>query len=108
MSGVVYQNSSSLAVSRTGAVAAFYPRRKPTPALVYRISRDRGRTWEPEEHVCPEGMLPSANSIGLRDGGVIKNIGLGITHVQAFPGETPASAPAAPPTVFRYGRLVFE
>ncbi|MFV2069904.1 MAG: hypothetical protein ACC645_23305, partial [Pirellulales bacterium] len=71
LSDVGYQNSSSLAVSRTGVVAAFYPRSKPTRTLVYRISKDGGRRWDAEEHVCPEGWLPNANSIGLREGGVI-------------------------------------
>ena len=44
LSDEVYQNSSAVAVSRTGTVAAFYP--KPGEgAKYYRISNDGGRTW---------------------------------------------------------------
>ena len=40
-----HQNTASLAVSRTGVVAAFYPK----PPKYCRTSTDGGLTWEQEE-----------------------------------------------------------
>ena len=39
-----YQNTSALSVSRTGAVAAHYPK-PPREVEKYRISNDAGKTW---------------------------------------------------------------
>jgi len=48
LSPVTKENCSSLAVSRTGAVAAFYPPRPSTRPEVYRVSSDGGLTWGEE------------------------------------------------------------
>ena len=74
LSSVGYQNSSSLAVSRTGVVAAFYPRPEDgKEVFVWRISTDGGQTWGQEAPV-PQGMgVGGAGCIGLREGGVIKS-----------------------------------
>lgn len=81
LSDVGYTNSASLAISRTGVVAAFYKTGHP---LVWKVSKDGGRTWG-EEVVAPQAMLPNANCIGLRDGGVIKNIGLSMVLYPGLP-----------------------
>ena len=68
LSDLLSQNSASVAVSRTGVVAAFYP--KPgTGTKFYRISKDAGRTWGQELDFPPAyaGMM----SVGLREGGVL-------------------------------------
>lgn len=62
-----YQNAASVSVSRTGVVAAFYPKR---PAF-YRTSTDGGITWGPEMESPPQLGGGSA-SAALRDGGVLK------------------------------------
>ena len=50
LSSVERDGRASLAVSRTGVVAAFY-RRDDRSALDYRISIDGGKTWGiPESH----------------------------------------------------------
>jgi hypothetical protein len=62
------QNTSSVAVSRTGSVAAFYP--KPDiGARFYRVSTDGGRTWGKELDYPPGYAGPM--SVGLREGGVL-------------------------------------
>jgi hypothetical protein len=69
LSDLVYQNTASVMVSRTGVVAAFYPKPRTGPHF-YRISTDRGRTWGPERSGPPE--LGGGHDTGtLRDGGVI-------------------------------------
>jgi hypothetical protein len=78
-----YLNSASIAVSRTGVVAAFYP--DDQKGFSYRISKDGGLTWESEIHPVPEGMLPNACSTALREGGVIKNIGLTTRNRDGLP-----------------------
>ena len=62
------QNTASVAVSRTGTIAAFYPKPGTAPKF-YRISRDAGLTWSQELDFPPgyAGMM----SIGLRGGGVL-------------------------------------
>jgi hypothetical protein len=71
LSPIGYQNSSNLSISRTGVVAAFYP--TPDQGFVYRISKDRGKTWEEAVYPCPEGMLGGACGVGLKEGGVVKS-----------------------------------
>jgi len=63
-----YQNSSAVAVSRTGTVAAFYPRPQ-GGAKFYRVSNDGGRNWGKELDYPPGYAGPM--SVGLREGGVI-------------------------------------
>jgi hypothetical protein len=73
LSNVVYTNTASVAVSRTGVVAAFYPKRGTGPNF-YRTSTDLGRTWG-KEMDAPGVDLPLAggtNNATLRDGGVLK------------------------------------
>ncbi len=68
LSDEVNQSTASVAVSRTGTVAAFYP--KPgTEAKFYRISKDGGRTWGKELDFPPGYAGPM--SVGLREGGVL-------------------------------------
>ena len=67
MSPVRYQNSAAVAASRTGTVAAFYP--KPDSGMQYRISNDSGRTWGEERHF-PPGYVGSM-TVGRREGGVL-------------------------------------
>ena len=62
-----YQNTAVVAVSRTGTVAAFYP--KPGGAVFSRISTDAGRTWGQELDYPPGSAGPM--SVGLREGGVL-------------------------------------
>jgi len=81
LSPAVGQNCSSLAVSRTGAVAAFYPPRPSARPEVYRVSTDGGVTWG-EELRSPEILGGGACGTGLREGGVIRMCG------SAAPGKT--------------------
>ena len=74
LSSVVSQNCSSLAVSGTGAVAAFFPPRPSARPEVYRVSTDGGLTWG-EELASPADLYGGACSTGLRQGGVIKMTG---------------------------------
>ncbi len=69
LSSLAYQNTSVLMVSRTGVVAAFYPKPGTRPAF-YRISTDSGLTWSQEMDSPPE-LGGGQNSGTLRDGGVI-------------------------------------
>ena len=85
---LAYFNSASVAVSRTGVVAAFYPW-----AQRHRTSTDGGVTWGPEMDSPPQ--LGGGSSSGtLRDGGVIKylttgdeTIGEAEEHVSLMVGE---------------------
>ena len=63
----MYQNRATLAVSRTGVVAAFYP--KGAGPKYYRTSTDGARTWGEEVEFPPQAATPM--SVGLRDGGVL-------------------------------------
>jgi len=65
-----YQNCSSLAVSRTGVVAAFYPKPGTGPRF-YRTSSDGGTTWGPEKD-SPRLLEGGAESVALHNGGVLK------------------------------------
>ena len=86
---MVQQNTASLSVSRTGVVAAFYPKR---PAY-YRTSTDGGITWGPQMDSPPQLGGGSAG-VALRDGGVLKllttadeTIGEAEAHVRPMVGE---------------------
>ena len=84
LSNVVYTNTASVAVSRTGVVAAFYPKPGTGPNF-YRTSTDLGRTWG-KEMDAPGVDLPLAggtNNATLRDGGVLKYLTTG----SSFKGE---------------------
>ncbi len=72
LSPLVYQNRATLAVSRTGVVAAFYPKPGTGPKY-YRTSTDGARTWGEEMEFPPQCATPM--SVGLRDGGVLFMIG---------------------------------
>ena len=64
---LTYQNAASISGSRTGVVAAFYPK----PPSHYRTSSDGGVTWGPS--MDSPGQLGGGSTSGtLRDGGVIK------------------------------------
>ena len=66
LSDEVNQSTASVAASRTGTVAAFYP--KPgTEAKFYRISKDGGQTWDKELDFPPGYAGPM--SADLREGG---------------------------------------
>ena len=71
LSSVTKQDCSSVAASRTGVVAAFYPPRPSAGPEVYRISEDGGVTWG-EELPSPPLLGGGACSGALREGGVIK------------------------------------
>ena len=58
-----YQNRASVAASRTGTVAAFYP----TNPHSRRISTDAGLNWGPASTYT----IPGPMSVGLREGGVV-------------------------------------
>ena len=58
LSRLVNQNTASLAVSRTGVVAVFYPKPNTGPNF-YRTSTDLGRTWG-KEMDAPGVDLPLA------------------------------------------------
>ena len=84
LSDSVMQNTASLAVSRTGVVAAFYPKPRTGPNF-YRTSTDLGRTWG-KEMDAPGVDLPLAggtHNATLRDGGVLKFLTTG----SSFKGE---------------------
>jgi hypothetical protein len=84
LSNVVYTNTASVAVSRTGVVAAFYPKRGTGPNF-YRTSTDLGKTWG-KEMDAPGVDLPLAGgtqNATLRDGGVLKSLTTG----SSFKGE---------------------
>jgi hypothetical protein len=62
-------NTDSVAASRTGHVAVFYPQ-GPLERRKMRISTDGGLTWAPGMNAPPHHG--GAQEVGLRDGGVIK------------------------------------
>ena len=72
LSHAVYQNNATIAVSRAGTVAAFYP--KPDGVMYYRISDDGGCTWGGERGDPPAGV--GSMSIGRREGGVLTMLGM--------------------------------
>ena len=81
LSRLRYQNTASLAVSRTGVLAAFYPKPGTTPAF-YRTSTDGGLTWGPEMQ-SPSLLAGGSAAATLRDGGVLKFL----TTDSTFKGE---------------------
>ena len=70
LSSVENGNSANLSVSRTGVVAAFYPRRDPRGHF-YRTSADGGLTWSKER---PAPFGGGADGTPLREGGVIRAV----------------------------------
>ena len=80
LSSKVFQNMSTVMVSRTGVAAVLYvkPGREPRypkytrrgTAMGYRVSTDRGATWS-EEMIAPDAFGGGQNSGTLPDGGVI-------------------------------------
>ena len=83
------QNAAHLAVSRTGVVAAFYPK----PPKYYRTSTDGGITWGPEMQ-SPSLLSGCTAGATLREGGVLKmltmddkSIGEAEHHVSPMAGE---------------------
>ena len=81
LSNLVNQNTASLAVSRTGTIAAFYPKPGTGPNF-YRISTDGGLTWGPEKD-SPAQLCGGTANATLRDGGVLKFLTTG----SVFRGE---------------------
>jgi protocatechuate 3,4-dioxygenase beta subunit len=81
LSDLAYQNTASLAVSRTGVVAAFYPKPRTGPRF-YRTSTDLGRTWG-QEMDSPAVLAGGSATATLRDGGVLKFLTTG----SSFKGE---------------------
>ena len=84
-----YQNAASISGSRTGVVAAFYPK----PPRHCRTSSDGGVTWGPQMDSPPQLGGGSAG-VALRDGGVLKmlttadeTIGEAEEHVRPMVGE---------------------
>ena len=76
LSPVIMQNSASLSASRTGVLAAFYPKPgiepdSPMGPRWYRTSTDGGVTWGPEMETSPLLCGGTAGAI-LRGGGVLK------------------------------------
>ena len=74
LSPVTHANCASLAVSRTGAVAAFYPARPSARPEVYRVSSDGGITWG-GELASPKILGGGACGTALQEGGVIRMCG---------------------------------
>jgi len=64
-----FQNTSEVMVSRTGVVAALYPK-PPREIKKYRVSKDGGHTWG--EEIDSPANWSGAMSIGLSSGGVLK------------------------------------
>ena len=81
LSALVNQNTASLALSRTGVVAVFYPKPGTGPRF-YRTSTDLGRTWG-KEMDSPKVLAGGSASATLRDGGVLKFLTTG----SSFKGE---------------------
>ena len=86
---MVNQNTASISGSRTGVVAAFYPK----PPRHYRTSSDGGVTWGPPMD-SPAQLGGGSTSGTLRDGGVVKyltdadkTIGEAEEHVRPMVGE---------------------
>ena len=69
LTSMSYQNTSEVIVSRTGVVAALYPK-PPREIKKYRVSKDGGKTWGQE--IDAPANWSGAMSIGLTNGGVLK------------------------------------
>jgi hypothetical protein len=88
LSNLAYQNTASLAVSRRGDLAAFYP--KPgTGAKFYRTSTDGGRTWGREMDFPPGNA--GRMTVALPEGGVLFMTGQASPLAGGDPGEQEAS-----------------
>ena len=87
LSPQVYQNRATVAVSRTGVVAVFYP--NSSGPKYYRTSTDGGRTWSQEMQFAPQST--SFMSVGLREGGVLFMTGCAVPVKGGKPGELEAS-----------------
>ena len=70
------QNTASLSVSRTGVLAAFYPKPGTGPAF-YRTSTNGGLTWGPEMSSPPEQIIGGQCSGMLPEGGNMRPVGAG-------------------------------
>jgi len=79
LSSLTYQNTATAAVSRTGVVAAFYPKPGKGP-FFYRTSKDGGETWGAEMKL-PEIGGGGACHVALRDGGVLKYTTVGTKYL---------------------------
>lgn len=88
LSGDRYQNRTTVAVSRTGVAAVFYPKNGTGPRF-YRTSTDQGRTWSEEMEFPPQ--CTSFMSVGLKDGGVLFMTGSAVPVKDGKPGELNAS-----------------
>ena len=84
LSDLVNQNTASLSVSRTGVVAAFYPKPSTGPKF-YRTSADAGLTWGPEMSSPPQ-MGGGQCSGMLLGGGNIKPASGPGTPIDGEPG----------------------
>ncbi len=93
LSGDRYQNRTTVAVSRTGIAAVFYPKNGTGPRF-YRTSTDQGRTWSEEMEFPPQ--CTSFMSVGLKGGGVLFMTGSAAPVKDGKPGELEA------------GRVVFS
>ena len=65
---------ATIAASRTGVVAAFYDPRPSKRTLVFKTSADGGATWGPEMDAPPQMGGGCAETVALRDGGVLKQL----------------------------------
>ena len=84
LSDLVNQNTASLSVSRTGVVAAFYPKPSTGPKF-YRTSADAGLTWGPEMSSPPQ-MGGGQCSGMLLGGGNIRPVSGPGTPIDGEPG----------------------
>ena len=89
LSNLSYQNTASLAVSRSGVTAAFYPKPKTGPKF-YRTSTDGGWTWGPEKVFAPANA--GRMSIALTAGKVLFLTGQAKPIAGGKPGEQEAQS----------------
>ena len=89
LSNLAYQNTASLAVSRAGVTAAFYPKPGTGPKF-YRISTDGGWTWGPERVFTPANA--GRMSIALPAGNVLFLTGQAKPIAGGKPGEQEAQS----------------
>jgi len=88
LSSRVSQGRASVTVSRTGVVAAFYPKPETGPKFC-RTSTDAGQTWS--EEIEPDTQAVTPMSIGLREGGVLSMVSATSPVKGGKPGELHAS-----------------
>ena len=82
-----FQNTASVAVSRTRTVAAFYQKPGTGPKF-YRVSKDAGQTWGPEM-MNPPGLM-SQMSGSLAEGGALCMLGEAAPVAGGGPGQLQA------------------